>query len=102
MAGEEAVGPLSRGEVLDVAGDVGVEEAVAVGAEDLQPPHPGTVGEAATIAHAAVSLRRRGDCRSRGAHGSSLHSRVMISAVPFTLQAPSAPLHGLADLPDEP
>ena len=34
--------------------------------------------------------------------GSSLQSRTMSETVPFTLQGPTALLHGLVDLPDEP
>ena len=63
VGGDEAVGPVAGGELLDLAGDVGVEEAVAVGAEDLQPPQPGAVGQAAPLAQGAVLLGDRlGDC----------------------------------------
>ena len=49
--GEEAVGPLAGPEPLDLARHVGVEEAVAVRAQQLQAPGPGAVRQAASLAH---------------------------------------------------
>src|SRR5262245_29396147 len=92
--GEEAVGPLARREALDVAGDVGVEEALAVRPEDLQPPRPGKVGQSAALAQRAVFLGYR--------HDLSLQSSAVSETVPFTVEAGGTTLHGIADLPDLP
>ena len=129
--GEEAVGALARREALDVAGHVGVQEALAVRAEDLQPSHPGAVGEPAALAQSAnlvhdgtvagghedSFLRREdrpqtfvepgerqwtGGGEGSGRHRLSLQSSAMTETVAFALQTGSTALHGIADLPDLP